>query len=223
MKYFIQYTFLLFFLLYLAGCASVRHQPAHTLFSFEFDNSTYEIIGLNTEEGENVNFLIHRENDNTIFRVIDYNQDGVLDRVITGSIDLVDANLIYQEGIRQARERDRFREIEKYREFEITYNDYRLVVQSIPEGRTSYQNRFHIYDKDWVLTGVFWDEDSNGELTRIEIGEIELNEAQLLYDVILQRASEDNRIDERFDDRFIITKDEPVKQLRDAVSAHLLP
>ncbi|CAN5381913.1 hypothetical protein BH23BAC3_BH23BAC3_15150 [soil metagenome] len=221
MKYFIQYPFLFLFLLYIAGCASVRHQPAHTLFSFELDNSTYEIIGLNTEEGESVNFLIHRENVNTIFRVIDYNQDGTLDRIITGSIDLMDANTIYQEGIRQAMEQDRFREVEQFREYEITYNNYRMVIQSVSEGRTIYQNRFLIYDTDWILIGVFWDEDSNGELTRIDMGDIELNDAQLLYDEILQRASEDNRIDERFEERFIITKDEPIKEIRGAVSYHL--
>lgn len=223
MKYRIQNLFLFFLLLYIAGCASVRPQPANTLFSFEFDNSTYEIFGVTSEEGESVNFLVYRENNNTIFRVIDYNQDGILDRVITGSVDLAEANDVYQEGIRQAREQDSFREIEQSREYEISHNSYRLVVQSLLEDRQRYQNRFIIYNSDWIVLGIYWDDESDGILTRMEKGEIELSDAQTLYELILQRASEENRIEDSGDERFIITKDEPVEEIRNTELSYHLP
>lgn len=223
MKYRIQNLFLFFLLLYIAGCASVRPQPANTLFSFEFENSTYEIFGVTSEEGESVNFLVYREDNNTIFRVIDYNQDGVLDRVINGSVDLAEANDIYQEGIRQAREQDLFREIEQAREYEISHNSYRLVVQSLIKDRQSYQNRFIIYNSDWIVLGIYWDDESDGILTRIEKGEIELSDAQTLYELILQRASEENRIEDSGDERFIITKDEPVEEIRNTELSYHLP
>ncbi len=223
MKYLNEYLFLFLLLLYIAGCATVQPQPANTLFSFEFENSTYEIFGVTSEEGESVNFLVYREDDNTIFRVIDYNQDGVLDRVITGSVDLTDANNIYQEGIRQAREQDRFREIEKAREFEMLHNDYRLVVQSLLEDKQSYQNRFIIYSSDWIVLGIYWDDESDGILTRTEKGEIELSDAQTLYELILQRASEENRIEDSADERFILTKDEPVEEIRNTELSYHLP
>jgi len=219
MKYFIKYPILLLALLYMAGCASVRHQPTTNVFSFEYENSTYEIIGITSEEGESVNFLVQSKNDSNIFRVIDYDQDGILDRVITGSIDLEEANKIYQEGIRQAVEQDRFRELEIYREYLITHEEYRLVIQSFSEGKDGYQNRFFIYEPDWIVVGIFWDDEADGTLSRIERGEMNLEYAQQLYDLILERAAEENRIDERFEDQFIITKDKPIENFRNALES----
>jgi len=195
----------------LAGCASVPTQPTSTSFSFEFEDSTYEIIGIMNEEGESMNFLLHRQNDSTLFRVIDLNQDGIMNRVVTGTIDLDRANVIYQEGIRQAIEKGQFKETVHTREFDTIYDDYRLQVQSYLMSRDQFQNRFIIYNLDWIILGVYLDEDSDGLLTIQELGEINMEDAQNLYDVVLHRASEKNRIDTSHSDRYIISSEKPVK------------
>lgn len=198
-------------LLGLAGCASVPQQPSNTYFSFDFEDSTYEIIGITTEDGGSVNFLMHRKNDTTLFRVIDVNRDGVIDRVVTGSIELDRANLIYREGIQQAIERNQFREAVRPREFEIDYDDYRLQVQSFETGRDRYQNRFVIFNPDGIILGVYLDEGSDGKLNSLELGDVTIDDAQILYDVILLRATEKNRIETTHIGRYIITYDKPAK------------
>jgi len=195
----------------LAGCASVPTEPTSTSFSFDFEDSTYQIIGIMNEEGERMNFLLHRQNDSTLFRVIDLNQDGIMNRVVTGTIDLDRANVIYNEGIRQAIEKGQFKETAQLREFDTIYDDYRLQVQSNIISRDQFQNRFIIYDLDWIILGVYFDEDSDGTLTILELGEINMEDAQNLYEVVLHRASEKNRIDASHSGRYIISYENPVK------------
>lgn len=217
MKYLtLSFLLLLFFL---SACALFRAQPSNTNFSFEFENETYEIIGYTTDENDSANFLIHRVNGTTLFRVIDRDQDGILERVVTGSIELERANRIYNEGIRQARELGLYKEIESTREFEHIHEEYRLIVQSYTYRRQSYVNRFIIYDLNWIVDSIFWDDDSNGILNRKEIGERDLDDAQVLYDLALQHASESERIDMRFKNRMIISENKPDdKQQRVAVT-----
>jgi len=206
MKYLISIVSLLFFL---TSCALFRHQPEGTQFSFEFENETYQILGYTSDEGQSANFLVKRDGDRTIFRAIDRDQDGIIDQVITGSVGLPEANEIYREGIRQARELGQHKEVERFREFEHTYLEYRLLVQSyIPETDT-YLNRFIIAGLNRDVISVAWDDDSDGVLNRIESGNIDLETAQSLYERTLDRAADNNRIEPDMDGRFVITTGKP--------------
>jgi len=201
----------LFTLLGMAGCASVPQHPSNTYFSFDFEDSTYEIIGIADEEKGSANFLLHRQNDTILFRVIDLNQDGNIDRVVTGPIGLGRANLIYKEGIRQAIEKNQFRETPRLREFDMAHNSYQLHVQSIVMGRGLSNNRFTIYNCQNIILGVYIDEGSDGNLNTRELGEVTLDDAQNLYDVILLRASEKNRIETAHGGQYIITYRQPAR------------
>jgi hypothetical protein len=198
-------------LICLAGCATVPQEPTNTYFSFDFEDSAYEIIGIETEDGGGVNFLIHRQNDKTLFRAIDVNRDGVIDRVVAGAISHERANLIYNDGIRQAMDRNQFKKTVRTREFETMHDDYRLQVQSYETGRDHYQNRFVIYDSAGIVIGICRDEGSDGLLNSLELGEFTIDEAQILYDVILLRASEMNRIEKAQNSRYVINHNKPSK------------
>lgn len=218
MKPFATFVSLLFLL---TSCALFRHQPEGTQFSFEFENETYQILGYMSEEGQSANFLVKREGDQTIFRAIDRDQNGIIDQIITGSVGLQEANEIYKEGIRQARELGKHKEIERFREFEHTYREYRLLVQSYIPDTDSYINRFIITDLNRNIISVAWDDESDGLLTRIESGDIDLQAAQALYERILSRAADNYRIETNMDGRYVITTGRPADvQIIRSVNRH---
>lgn len=206
MKYLISIVSLLFFL---TSCALFRHQADGTQFSFEFEEETYQILGYVSDEGQSANFLVKREGDRTIFRAVDRDQNGTIDQVITGSVGLEMANEIYREGIRLARELGKHKDVKRYREFTYAYQEYRLLIQSYAIGADSYINRFIIADRNWSVHAVTWDDDSDGQLTRVESGDIDLQTAQSLYERALDRAAENDRIEPDKEGRYVITTGRP--------------
>ena len=193
------------FLFLLIGCGLFRQQPVNTLYTFSLDSKTYQIAGFHNGDGESVNYLVEKEDDRVIFRAIDEYQNGVLDRVVSGSISLREANRIYQTGIRMAMESDQFREVERERTFETETDEHRLVIASFKTGENQFQNRFLIYDLNWDLLGIYWDSDSDGVIDRQEQGDIEPDRVQALYNIALQNAADRQRIEERDGNQTIIT------------------
>lgn len=198
-------------LLFLAGCSLFKSPQTGSLFEFEYEDQVYEIAGFTSEDGESVNMLIQRdpETDEVYFRVMDENQTGVLDRVITGEISLEEANRIYQAGIRIAQQQDQYKSIERDRTYETETDDFRLIVESYMNREDSPFNRFIIYDLNWNLLGVYFDEGSDATLNRIQEqeSEIDITTAQELYMQAIDRASEDNKLEKNSDSQVIISKD----------------
>lgn len=206
-------AFLLLFL-FISGCLLFRQPAGGTYYSFEYQGDVYEIIGVQSDQGETANFLVKRENRGVVFRAIDRNQEGTLEQVLSGNIELDRANRIYRAGIRMAQQEGRYNKIEKYREFLYRYGSVRLVVRSTIEKKETYVNLFVIYDNDGSVVGIYRDDGSDGILTGVEKGKAELENARELYKILLDRAREENRLDESYPDRFIITVDDPVELLR---------
>lgn len=197
------YPFLILF--FVAGCSLFRSQPSGTLFIFDHDGKTYEIAGHINEDGESVNFLTNREDDDVIFRAIDRNQSGVIDQIIYGSISVLEANEIYQAGIQIAMANDQFKTVEKNRTFELEYGDYQLMVESYQKRTDQFHNRFVLFDLNWNLKGIYWDNDSDGTIDRTDAGDLDLEIVQDLYSIALESAGEQSRLEKTDNDQIIIS------------------
>jgi len=103
-------------------------------------------------------------------------------------------------------EKDLFKNIQRDRTFEVVYNEYQLLVETYQKRKGEFHNRFILFDLNWELIGSFWDDDSDGELERVESGDVELDFAQNLYSIALQRAGESNRLHETDENQKIISK-----------------
>lgn len=205
MKYSSKISYYLLLLFLVAGCSLFRSQPTGTLFTFEHEDKMYEIAGYVNESGESANYLTYREGDNVVFRAIDRNRTGVIDQVLSGSISMLEANEIYQSGIEMAMKQDLFKNIERNRTFELQYGDYQLMIESYQKTEEEFHNRFVLYDLNWNLKGIYWDDDSNGTIDRREAGELELDLARELYSITIERAGEQNRLEKTGDDQVIIS------------------
>lgn len=183
-----------------------RTQQSGTLFSFEYEGETYEIAGFTNEAGESANYLTHRENENVAFRAVDHNRTGIIDQIVSGSISMLEANEIYQAGIQIAIEKDLFKNINRNRTYETKYDDYQLMVETYLKREGEFHNRFLIFNLQWELIATFWDDDSDGAIDRRESGEIEIDPAQDLYSIVLERAEESGRLIETDDSQRIIKK-----------------
>lgn len=156
--------------------------------------------------GESANYLTKREGDKVIFRALDRNRSGIIDQVVSGSMSVLEANEIYQAGIEIAMERDLFKNIDKNRTFEYQYEEYQLMVESYQKREGKFHNRFVVFDVNWTMEGIFWDDDSDGAIDRRETGDIEVETAQQLYSIAIQEAQRKERIDVRDDEQIIINK-----------------
>lgn len=197
-------TFTLVFIL--ASCSLFRSQQSGTLFPFEYEGKTYEIAGYISEVGKSANYLTYREQDNVIFRAVDHNRTGVIDQVVSGSISVTEANKIYQAGIQIAVERNMFKNIDRNRTFESKYGDYQLMVETYQKREGEFHNRFILFNLKWELIAVYWDDDSDGSVDRSESGDLDLDTAQNLYRIVLDKAKESRRLLETDDNQFIISK-----------------
>lgn len=214
MKYSARILYPLLILFFAAGCSLFRPQPSGTLFTFNHDGKTYEIAGYVNEAGESANYLTYREKENVVFRAVDQNRSGIIDRIISGSISVLEANEIYQAGIQIAMENDLFKTIERNRTFEVKYGDYQLMVESYQKRKGQFHNRFVLFDLNWNLKGIYWDDDSNGTIDRTDAGDLEMDLVRELYYVAIERAGEQNRLEKTDEDQMIIrTNDKRQKDL----------
>lgn len=206
MKYSAKFIVPLILIFFVTGCSMFRTQQSGTLFTFNYEGKTYEIAGYTNSEGESANYLTYRENGSIVFRAVDNSRSGIIDQVISGSISKMEANKIYRAGIQIAMEKDLFKNIQRNRTFEVAYNEYQLLVETYQKRKGEFHNRFILFDLNWELIGSFWDDDSDGNLDRTESGDVELDFAQNLYSIALERAGESDRLHETDDNQRIISK-----------------
>ena len=65
-------------LLLFGACSSVR-PTGRSVFHFDVEGVSYEVISLSLASGEGVNYLLRREDDRVVFRARDDDQDGHID------------------------------------------------------------------------------------------------------------------------------------------------
>ena len=194
----------LFFIFLMAGCGTTKDTPAGSIFSFQVDGNSYQIIGYTASWGESANILLQLQDDQPVLRAIDYDRNGSLDVLVYGERSIEEANLIYRQGIAQALRKSMIKQEKSPGEFELETDDFIFVVESFREEHNGYVNRFFIYYKNWNTAGMYRDNGSNGILDRAEKGGISLEEAQRHYEMVLEKAGEQNRLENRDDNKFII-------------------
>lgn len=196
-------TLLLIFVM--AGCGTTKDAVDGSIFSFNLDGDSYQIIGYTSSWGESANILLQLKDDLPVLRAIDYDRNGSLDVMVYGEKSIQEANSVYRRGIAKALRKNLVKQESSTGEFEVKTDDFIFVVETFRED-DNYINRFFIYHKNWNTAGIYRDIGSNGELDRSEKGGISLEEAQFHYERVLEKAKEQNRIESRDDGQLIIIK-----------------
>lgn len=201
-----QFRYIAFlFTLIVAGCSTTKDAVKSSIFSFDLDGESYQIIGYTSNWGESANILLQLKDNSPVFRAIDYDRNGRIDVIVYGDKTIEEANFAYRSGIQMALKKNLVKQEKSKGEFEYKSDDFIFVVETFRED-DDYINRFFIYYKNWNTAGMYRDIESNGILDRAEKGGIPMEEAQVYYEMVLEKAAEKNRLEKRDDERFIIQR-----------------
>lgn len=199
------FFFILIFItgLLIASCSASRDLPKKALFSFEYESENYQIVSITDPSGEGMNLLLKVDNDSSLFRTLDQDQDGIIDIIQYGSVTLEEANLIYTFGIKEANNNGKLRGRDRVRIFNYKEEPNRYTIQTYGLYRDALYNRFTILNIHDNTEEIFLDVNADGILDRIEISDRNLPEVQSIYKRILNEGIKQQRIHIRFE-KFIV-------------------
>lgn len=170
------------------GCTTTRSPASQGVFSFDHDGDSYQIVSIITDEGDGHNFLLRRDDGRTILRARDDDQDGSLDIVLRGEMNLEHADAIYAAGIALARDLGRCEERAPQRVYEravegVVYSIRTYVVQ--PGEAT---NRFLVFDAHLGHERMFVDTGATGRLDEASNGAAVTEAIQDRYEAMLREG-----------------------------------
>jgi len=198
---------LLMSLLIVMGCASTEPRTESSKFEFQFDEQTYEIIGLISEDGESLNDLVLRDGREIVFWARDQNQDGAMDRVMRGDISLERANEIYRAGIRLAAEQGKYEQKPHPRTFEFVDEQYIYTLVTVMGDSESSYNLFSVYNIETEVETKMRDSNHNGRLDENQFESEEYIQWQRLYERALEKGVDERRVQKTDEGTYIVLVD----------------
>lgn len=188
---------------FLAGCTTTRPPAGQGVFSFEYDGAPYQIVSIVTDDGDGHNFLLRRDGNRTVLRARDDDQDGRLDVVLHGGIDLEQARTIYAAGIAQARELGRCSERTPQRVYDLVIDDISYSLRTTIIHAAEATNRLMVYDPGFGRQLMFVDTGADGTLDESPEGNSLTPTIQNRYEAVLREGVRSGWIDD-IDGRFIV-------------------
>jgi hypothetical protein len=190
------FSFLLFIFagLFLANCSTTDNIPRKAMFPFEYEDETYQIVSISSSSGEGMNILLKVQNDTSVFRILDQDQDGLLDVVQHGDITLNEANEIYTFGIIEAKDAGKIRERERERLYQYSEDHHYFKVQTFGLYSDVFYNRFIVGNVRLGIEESFLDINADGVLDKAEYANQSHKDVQPYYHKVLQKGMENDRI-----------------------------
>ena len=189
------------------GCASTEPRIESSKFEFQFENETYEIIGLVSSDGESLNDLVLRDDREIVFWARDDNQDGAMDRVMRGEISLERANEIYRAGIRLADEQGKYQQKPHPRTFEFVEDQYIYTLVSVVGDSEDSYNLFAVYNVETKVEVKMRDSNRNGQLDEDQFEHEEYIQWQRLYERALEKGVDERRVRQTEEGIYIVLVD----------------
>ena len=189
------------------GCASTEPRIESSKFEFQFENETYEIIGLVSSDGESLNDLVLRDDREIVFWARDDNQDGAMDRVMRGEISLERANEIYRAGIRLADEQGKYQQKPHPRTFEFVEDQYIYTLVSVVGDSEDSYNLFAVYNVETKVEVKMRDSNRYGQLDKDQFEHEEYIQWQRLYERALEKGVDERRVRQTEEGIYIVLVD----------------
>lgn len=186
------------------SCATTQETSRKSVFSFNYNEHSYEIVSLNTTSGEGTNVLYELVYNTSDILARDINQDGTIDVVVQGSLSIEECDEIYKAGINNAKMSGNYQERTPARQYEWSLEEYTLVISTYIPNAEYINNvfliRFNTDKTEHIFTDIF----GNGVLNSVEKGHIQLERAQQLYEMTLLKGLDEKRM--LFDDGTYMVK-----------------
>lgn len=173
---------------FLTSCGSNKLQISE--YNFVYNGNSYVVRSSYCQNNpKSCNHLI---GDN--FIAVDLNQDRIMDKVTKGNISLLQVQEIYEYCLKQLEEKGKLTEIDKKNnEFIFEEENFSYIIKSFSTTENSF-NEFTITngnrDLKKQIVSMFVDYNADGNLDEFLKGGILLEDAQQMYNRIIEKGIE---------------------------------
>lgn len=181
---------ILFCIFIFYSCANRQPAIGVAFYNFEYKGENYRIRSISsTNNALSFNELISKE-----FVAKDYDQDGFIDEITLGKINLPKAQQIYEYTLAMLTSQNKLREVSpKINAYHYANADYNYEIKSFHRSDAEPFNQFKIIKNGRILNppvimGI--DQKADGILDEIIKGTISLGEMQNLYSETIRRGLE---------------------------------
>jgi hypothetical protein len=184
--------------LILMHCSIIRSTIEIGGYSFTHDHVVYRIESVTPNNMEGYNILVRMEGDRIVMKAIDKEQNGSLNEVLIGNLDLAEANLIYQTGIKEGERLGYIKKRTFAREYRThdELNNYLLATYLLAVGEV--YNKFRIISRQMISgESILIDLNADGRLDEIEKGSESMQVYQTYYRKILDKGIREFKIEKR--------------------------
>lgn len=169
-----------FCLLQFFSCAPAPQQSKRALYQFQYQGESYHILSISSSD---VSLAVNRlVGENSI--AVDYDQDGFIDKILTGKKNLLESQKIYSFALQQLASKNRLREAK----VEMPLYRYTDPV-NICEIKSFQRRNEDAFNEIKVIrnapgllqVSIGIDRMANGAVDEISAGRMTLKEMQTLY------------------------------------------
>jgi len=177
--------FLSFCLFY--SCTSSRTQARGSEYKFRYEEEFFHIRSyFSPQESENINTLIGKD-----LLAIDFDQDGIIDKVDRGNIKIDEVQRIYDHGLLQGNKEKKLQiRVPLANTYVNSTDGFSYEIKTIKPFDSQVFNEFKISDNRPLISQatIFIDKNADGSLDDLIKGKYDFEEAQKIYSRILDEG-----------------------------------
>lgn len=177
----------------LMRCAEKEIQGS-AFYNFDYEGENYRIrTVVSKDNGKVYNELVGKK-----FVAVDYDNDGVLDKVTIGTINIQSAQQIYRYCLDILITQEKVVKIKpKLNSYKINFEEYSCELKTFQEENGEPFNQFKVFEKDANETTDFIigiDYNADGVLDTVIIGNMSLEQVQTLHSQLIDQGLKDNML-----------------------------
>ena len=197
-------TVILFYASTFQSCASEKSVQSTEYLSYEYNGEKYRIRSILSGDNElSFNELVGKK-----FVAKDYDQDGFIDEITLGEINIREAQEIYEYTLTMLTLQNKLNKVSpKIKVYQYANTKYNYEIKSFHSGSAEPFNQFKIIMNGRKLNPeivVSIDKGADGILDEVVTGTMSLEEIQTLYAEVIQEGLKKNELTEI--DNIIIVK-----------------
>ncbi len=176
------------------GCTGSRPPVSASSYQFSFKNQDYQIRSIaSVDVRESCNEL---KANNLL--AIDFDQDGIIDRVVLGNLTLSEAQQIYDYGLDKVAKENKIQERVPVLNYYVHENaDYDYEIRSFQPINSQPFNQFKVIDKRPMIPSqlvIIVDQNADGNLDEVLVGITTPEQYQAKYAEILKEGIQKNKL-----------------------------
>ncbi len=187
------------------SCAGRKPNLRVAVYSFEYNEENYRIRSVSSKNDS----LFFNELIADKFTAKDYDQDGFIDEIILGKVNMSEAQKIYEYALTTLTMQNKLREVSyKLNAYKHSNSEYNYEIKSFRPSKAEPFNEFIIISNRQILNPyiiICIDQKADGILDRIVKGTISLEKIQTLYSDVIKKGLKSNELIE-IDNMILVNK-----------------